>query len=144
VRIARPVAAVMAAICSTLLFASPAVAAEGISSSCSGTVVSQAGLWLPGGNQVGRVELWYSSANGGTNCVITRSYLGSKTAGIGAYLWLDDGRSIYDASSSYDSYAGGAWISNASGVCVKYKGEVVNASGSIASGGRTGTWGNCG
>ena len=143
-RLTRTVAAVMAAICSTVLFAAPASAAEGISSSCSGTVVAQAGLWLPGGNQAGRVELWYSSANGGTNCVITHSYLGTKTAGIGAYLWLDDGRSNSDASASYDSYAGGAWISNASGVCVKYKGEVVSSSGAIASGGRTGSWGNCG
>ncbi|MFC7024202.1 hypothetical protein ACFQHV_13735 [Promicromonospora thailandica] len=133
----------MAAICSTVLFASPAVAAQGVSPSCSGSIVHQAGLWLPGGNQVGRVELWYSSANGGTNCVITRSFLGSKTDGIGAYLWLQDGRNVFDSSASYNSYAGGAWISNAAGVCVKYKGEVV-LNGDVATGGRPGSWGNCG
>lgn len=142
-RLTRPIAALLAAVCSTVLLASPASAAEGISSSCSGTVVAQDTLWLPGGNQVGRVELWYSSANGGTNCVITHSYLGSRTDGIGAYLWIQDGRNIADASSSYDSYAGGAWISNASGLCVKYKGEVV-LDGTVATGGRWGSWGNCG
>jgi hypothetical protein len=144
VRLTRPVAAVMAAICTTVLFAAPASAAEGISPSCSGAIVAQAPVKLPNGTQVGRVELWYSSANGGTNCVITRSSLGSSTGGIGAYLWLQDGRSIYDASASYNSYAGGAWISNAAGICVKYKGEVVNASGAVGTGGRTGSWGNCG
>jgi hypothetical protein len=91
---------------------------------------------------LGRVELWYSSRNGGENCVITRSYVGR--AEMVADLALDmDGNKRFsppDVYSSdhgiYNSYAGGAYRSHADGRCVRYQGLIWKSgdSGSVLSG----------
>lgn len=82
------------------------------------------------GRRLGQVELWYSSRNGGENCVITRSSVGR--AEMVAALDVDkDGNKRWssgDVTSSdygkYDSYAGGAYRTGTDRHCVRFQGLI--------------------
>jgi hypothetical protein len=71
-KLRRPLAVVVATVAALGLFASPAHAETygPIKSSCSGTKLASWDL-VSGSTIFGRTELWYSSANGGQNCVVT-------------------------------------------------------------------------
>jgi hypothetical protein len=79
---------------------------------------------------LGRVELWYSSRNGGENCVITRSSVGraEMLAALDLDMYGNKRWSSPDVYSSdygiYDRYAGGAYRSHADGRCVRFHGII--------------------
>lgn len=140
-RLARPLATVLATVAALGLFASPAQAASygPIKSSCSGTKLATFNL-TSGMTIFGKTELWYSSANGGTNCVITHN-LSGPGAWVEVHLQLDDGRAAGD-SGYYGSYAGASYLTNADGHCVKVTGYVAPELGGYS---RVITpWRNCG
>ena len=111
-------------------------------SGCFGRVIESKRIVGESGRALGRVELWYSSRNGGENCVITRSSVGR--AEMIADLDVDmDGNKRWssgDRSSSddgvYNRYAGGAYRSHTNGHCVRYQGLIFPShdSGSAWSG----------
>ncbi|WP_454853110.1 hypothetical protein [Promicromonospora soli] len=125
-RLTRPLAALISAVAAVTLLATPAAAEHhgNIKESCSGTLLSSAPI-KAGTKRLGHVEIWYSSANGGTNCVETHNELGY-AAYTEAYLWVSDpggARTAWDRGT-YSSYAGASYIVNADGHCAKAKGVI--------------------
>lgn len=150
-RFSRTVATVLGAVAAVGLFASPASADTGgpIKSSCSGTKLASWDL-SDGGTDLGHTELWYSSVNGGQNCVITYNALPGDVP-TAVTLIVDDNRNrrldstdreAYDIGV-YGSYAGASYLNNTDGKCVMVTGEVRNASHSLVDSFGTG-WRNCG
>lgn len=99
-------------------------------SGCAGRVIDGKDITGDTGRKLGRVELYYSSRNGGENCVITRSSVGR--AEMAAVLDVDkDGNKRWssgDVTSSdygkYDSYAGGAYRTGTDRHCVRFQGLI--------------------
>lgn len=99
-------------------------------SGCAGHILESKKLIGDSTRILGRVELWYSSRNGGENCVITRSYVGR--AHMVAELDVDkDGNKrwssgdVYSSDDGvYNSYAGGAYRTGTNGHCVRYQGLI--------------------
>jgi hypothetical protein len=103
--------------------ASPVTAQAGVVSRCTGSVVASKPVLNRLGEQIGRVELWYKSDNGGTNCVMTWNYLG-KVAGLNATLRDDrDGR-VQQAPGRFATYSDGAQLTSTNGHCVSGSGSV--------------------
>lgn len=138
-KLSRPLAVVVATVAALGLFAAPAQADSygPIKSSCSGTRLASWDL-VSGSTIFGRTELWYSSANGGQNCVIT--YTNSPGAWTEVHLLVDDNdnrradagdRGAGD-SGYYDSYAGASYRNSTDGHCVKVTGYVAPSSGGYA------------
>jgi hypothetical protein len=150
-RFSRSVAVVLGAVAAVGLFASPASAdtVGPIKSSCSGTKLATWNL-SDGGVALGRTELWYSSVNGGQNCVITYNTLPGEVP-TSVTLTVDDNRNREVDSSDrkawdvdvYSSYAGASYLNNTDGKCVRVTGEVRNASHSLIDSFGSG-WRNCG
>lgn len=125
----RALMSVLATISAVALFASPAAAASSgpLKSSCSGSLVRTWNL-SDDGVALGRVELWYSTASGGTNCVLTYNTVsGSPFTSI--HLFVDDNndgyvdRVAYD-QGNYSSYAGASYLTGTDGNCVQVSGTV--------------------
>jgi hypothetical protein len=150
-RFSRSVAVVLGAVAAVGLFASPASAdtVGPIKSSCYGTKLATWNL-SDGGVALGRTELWYSSVNGGQNCVITYNTLPGEVP-TSVTLTVDDNRNREVDSSDrkawdvdvYSSYAGASYLNNTDGKCVRVTGEVRNASHSLIDSFGSG-WRNCG
>ncbi len=102
--------------------------------------------------RIGRVELWFSADNRGTNCVITYNEVAGKAQ---TYAWLivDDNRNrdngtyvepgdrvAYD-DGNYEYYAGASYWGNTNTKCVRWGGSVNSNQGhdSFGSG-----WSHCG
>ena len=115
-------------------------------SGCAGRMIDQEDILGQTGRKLGRVELWYSSRNGGENCVITRSSVGR--AEMTAALDVDrDGNrrwSSGDQTSSdygkYDRYAGGAYRTGTDRHCVRFQGLMWT---STDSGSAPASFGHC-
>jgi hypothetical protein len=122
----------------------PTAASASVVGRCSGSVAADGTRTIydrPGTTPIGRVELWYSSANGGTNCVMIWNYLGYK-ASLTPTLWLDDGRS-QSAPGSFVTYSNGAQLTGTNGKCARFSGSIAG-SGPIDRGSASRGWGNCG
>ncbi|WP_129788958.1 hypothetical protein [Promicromonospora panici] len=138
-KLRRPLAVVVATVAALGLFAAPAYADSygPIKSSCSGTRLASWDL-VSGMTIFGRTELWYSSANGGQNCVVT--YTNSPGAWTEVHLLVDDNdnRTVDSTdrgagdSGYYNSYAGASYLNNTDGHCVKVIGSVAPRSGGSA------------
>jgi hypothetical protein len=101
--------------------------------------------------RVGRVELWYSPDNRGTNCVITYNEVPGRALTY-AYLIVDDNRNrdntgqvekgdrvAYD-QNDYEFYAGASYLRNTNGKCVRWGGTVTARQGHDGFGSR---WSHC-
>lgn len=85
---------------------------------------------MKGNVRLGQVELWYSRANGGTNCVLTRNGTGSPATM--AELWVDrDGNKRLTRGDGYSkdygtypNYAGGAYQTRTDRKCVWFYGSI--------------------
>ena len=140
--------ALASAISLTMLVAgAPATAQEGggrkgpIADNCWGTKQETRILRDHTTNRrIGRVELWFSPADKGTNCVITYNEVPG-TARTYAYLIVDDNRNrdntgitekgdrvSYD-DGQYEYYAGASYRRNTNGKCVKFGGTVTAVQG---------------
>ncbi len=125
---------VLAAVAISLCVTAPATASQHgpIKSSCSGTKLKTRVLKDDRGTRVGRVELWYSAANGGTNCVITYNGTSGKR-NMEAFLKVDDDGDRASADEDdrfawdrdpYESYAGAVYWPRTNGKCVQWGGYV--------------------
>lgn len=96
-------------------------------SPCAGSRVGKYQLYA--GGEVadkfrhGQIEVWYSSAKGGTNCVLVYDNVSGKhkmtvSAGI-------SGRSYATDSGTYNSYAGPIKITHSDGKCISLYAEVM-------------------
>jgi hypothetical protein len=71
------------------------------------------------GETAGRVELYYSSASGGTNCLIVRDGDSATTRHhIGATLRREDLSYRGEDSGNYRKYAGGVLVTQTDGRCM--------------------------
>jgi hypothetical protein len=99
---------------------SPAASAA---TSCGGSRIDSMVL-KAGSASAGRAELWYSGANGGTNCVIVYDNLAGSHV-IGAYI--DRGNSGgWDKSDvgNFQYYAGPISLKNMARTCVSWGGNL--------------------
>lgn len=104
----------------TLVAIAPSASAAG----CSGTRISTMPL-KAGTKTAGQAELWYSSSNGGTNCVIVYDQL-SGSHDMAAYI--DRGSAGgWDKTDvgTYTYYAGPVSLTNMSGTCVSWGGDMI-------------------
>lgn len=112
----------------------PSASAESrgpLKSSCSGSKLATKVIRNTDGRRIGRSELWYSSINGGQNCVITYNEVPGR-ANTYAYLIIDDNRNrrhdstdrvSYDIGD-YQYYAGASYRNRTNGKCVKWGGWI--------------------
>lgn len=95
-------------------------------SSCSGSLISGFPKTKNIGSRTLKLYVYYSSANGGTNCAIARK--SGSWAGKSTYLSVTIWRSDVSSESSwpyaaydfgnYKSYAGAAYITHTNGKCI--------------------------
>lgn len=120
--VAAAVAATFLAFGGMMFVATPTASAA---TNCYGTRIDTMPM-RHGTSTAGRVELWYSGANGGTNCVIVYDVLaGSHT--MGAYIDRGDADSGgWDKSDVdyYQYYAGPVLLYNMSRTCVSWGGNM--------------------
>ncbi|MDO9356910.1 MAG: hypothetical protein Q7T55_24650 [Solirubrobacteraceae bacterium] len=91
-------------------------------STCTGTKLESEPLKNGAGKKRGHVELWYSTADGGTNCVQTYDDAGGKRE-MSATLVVQD-RPTSSDTATYEYYAGGAAVTQTAGQCVQWGGYV--------------------
>ena len=87
------------------------------SSSCPGSRIDN-GTW-----QQGHWNLYYSSANGGTNCLVYFNDSGSTKRMI-AWMRTSDYASGASDEGSYQSYAGAIVVRGTAGKCLDYRVEM--------------------
>ncbi|MCI3226289.1 hypothetical protein [Streptomyces sp. NP-1717] len=119
------------------MISAPAASAAGYG--CSGSLIDTYNVSTSGGTKYGEIQLYYSTANGGTNCAVTvDTYFGSSvkkpirihiirceaSAPPGAYCAASGG-SVQDWDSYY-TYAGPVSVTSMSGRCVRLSGGVTN------------------
>lgn len=88
-------------------------------SHCTGTKLESKALKFDGKKR-GHVELWYSSKDNGTNCVITYDDAKGKRL-MSASLVVQNRKSSGDVGT-FEHYAGGAAVTNTNGQCVQWGG----------------------
>ena len=114
-------------IAAVVLAAGLAVAAAPVASAatnCSGTQIDSMAL-KAGSRSAGRAELWYSSASGGTNCVIVYDNRAGRHY-IGAYIDRGNSGGWDDGDvGNYEYYAGPIKLTKMSGTCVSWGGELI-------------------
>jgi hypothetical protein len=103
-----------------------------LKSTCSGRVLDRHVL-RDEGRRIGRVELWYSPAHGGQNCVITYNFLPGRVYTQASLVVDDTGNGIGEGQGpdrrswdhgNYRSYAGASYRNRTDGKCVSYGGVV--------------------
>lgn len=108
-----------------------AVAPEAQAASpCPGTRVGKyqlyAGGEVPDHFRHGHIEVWYSSANGGTNCVLVYDDAPGKhwmTVGV---MIPKAGAKIHTDSGRFYTYAGPVKVTKTKGTCISFYAEVMN------------------
>ncbi|MET7675684.1 hypothetical protein [Streptomyces seoulensis] len=129
-RVIATIGAIFAVIAGGIAFA-PTASAAGYG--CSGNLIDTYPAKTTGGTQYGVVQLYYSTANGGTNCaVLIDTYFGSgvaKSMNVGIYRCVAgttaggncDGKN-FDLhqldSGTYTSYAGPVSVTGTSSRCI--------------------------
>lgn len=99
----------------------PASAAHAVTV-CPGYRLEWKNLRNAAGQAMGHVELWYSPANGGTNCVVTYDDV-SGSNNMKAEVQLMGGSVRRDAGY-YGGYAGPVTVTGADRKCVWFYGEL--------------------
>ncbi len=124
----RLAAAGLALLCTTSALVAVAPEAEA-ASPCPGSRVGKyqlyAGGEVPDHFKHGHIEVWYSSANGGTNCVLVYDDVAGKhwmTVGVR----LSSGRKSHTDSGRFHTYAGPVKVTKTKGKCISLYGEVIN------------------
>lgn len=105
-----------------LLAGAPPASADLVSQCYGNQVAGSPWVISRHGVAIGRVEVWYSSKDGGTNCVLTRNYQSGRQQTM-ARLTIADGRTQTD-NSLYWLYAGGVRFKNTNHKCIKWAGTV--------------------
>lgn len=109
---------------------------RGVRPYCVGTrIYTEPVISSDTGKTLGRVELWYSSINGGQNCVMTYDNNNRASAYMRARLVVDlnnNRTADWSTESSedkgtYTTYAGGAYVNGTNGHCVSILGYVRTA-----------------
>ena len=131
----RKTTAAIAAALGMLALAVPAAHGQGTMSShygglrdhCVGSRIASHNIVNKSGKVLGHTELWYSSINGGQNCVMT--YNTGDRPFTQTYLWrLVKKGGLADAAAGdsgfYQYYAGGSFVNNTDGRCVTWGGQV--------------------
>lgn len=110
-------AAMVAAIGGLNLAIAPSAFAGGYG--CSGSQVYSKNLIGPGGEVWSTARIYYSTANGGTNCIVL---VAKKYAGVRHYmsvtLWVDGRSGSKEDDGNFVSYAGPVTQTNTNGKCV--------------------------
>lgn len=70
---------------------------------CPGTRISNYKPLVDDGRTIGRVSLWYRSANGGTNCVMTETFIGRQAQTWAALDIQEPGADRTDEDRGYFS-----------------------------------------
>ncbi len=100
---------------------------------CPGTELHKDGLPKPLKNQLGEqagtLRLWYSNANGGTNCAKVTSD-GAPARSISVSIWTSGGTPVTD-SGPYHEYAGGVVLTGTAGKCVYLSGNLSLGTGTV-------------
>ncbi|MDN3266595.1 hypothetical protein [Streptomyces sp. MA15] len=125
-----------------------APAAQAADYGCSGSLIDSYSVRTNGGTgtKYGTLNLYYSSANGGTNCAsVVDTYFGSSvkkymqvyiyrcTSGTNAGQYCDYDQSDNDTGDFY-SYAGPASVTGAASRCIMVFGRIDHpSSGSVAT-----------
>ncbi|MGI5377110.1 hypothetical protein ACQEV2_23270 [Streptomyces sp. CA-251387] len=105
--------------------AAPSASAAADAYGCPGSQIDTYNIKDENGSTWGSIYLYYSSANGGTNCVInmTKKYAGQRHY-MDVKLWhsSDDDK---DEGYFYE-YAGPALVTNSNGKCITLSGWVAD------------------
>lgn len=109
---------------SAMVVAAPDALAWGIGvhGACSGRLIDQSPLHH-GSKKAGRAELYYSSANGGTNCTMVKDLV-SGSHWMQAYLAVPGAPDYADDYGKFSEYAGGTFIYPTNGKCVRWGGTL--------------------
>ncbi len=96
---------------------------------CGGSLVGQYHIKDAGGSIWSTLNVYYSSANGGTNCAVNvaKRYAGTRH-GLEVHIFQGDRRA--DDRGKYSQYAGPVSLTSTNGRCITVSGEVSNPSGS--------------
>lgn len=105
---------------------------------CGGSLVGQYNIKGSDNSTWGTINVYYSSASGGTNCIVN---VAKKYAGTphGLEVHLFQGSRRADDKGRYSQYAGPVSLSETNGDCITVSGEVSNPSGSTVA---IGKWSN--
>jgi hypothetical protein len=118
----------------TAVPATQAVAAPAAVTTCPGTEIHNYGLpkLLSNsiGEQAGVLRLWYSGANGGTNCAkVYDNASGSHSMSVSIRTQLMP--SPVTDSGTFSTYAGGVVVTGTDGLCIYVSGNLSLGSGSV-------------
>ncbi|WP_405796439.1 hypothetical protein [Streptomyces sp. NBC_01506] len=118
------------------LITAPTASAAGYG--CGGSLVGQYNIKGSDNSTWGTINVYYSSASGGTNCIVN---VAKKYAGTphGLEVHLFQGSRRADDKGRYSQYAGPVSLSETNGDCITVSGEVSNPSGSTVA---IGKWSN--
>ncbi|WP_328449503.1 MULTISPECIES: hypothetical protein [unclassified Amycolatopsis] len=100
---------------------------------CPGTELHKEGLPKPLKNQLGEqagtLRLWYSSANGGTNCAKVTSD-GNNPRSMSVSIRTETSATVTD-SGPYSTYAGGVVLTGTNGHCIYLSGNLSLGNGTV-------------
>lgn len=145
----RSVLAATVAMLAASLYLAPAssaatTGAEGATGSygCSGSLIDSRNVTTGSGTVLGKLYVYYSSANNGTNCAVTvDTYYGQNTKKLMTAVierCADSACSYIDYQDSehdyFYSYAGPVTITNTNGHCIKAIGHIEKASSPYTQG----------
>ncbi|WP_206793161.1 hypothetical protein [Amycolatopsis sp. MtRt-6] len=124
------VAGVVAAACTAV----PATQAVAAVATCPGTEIRNYGLpkLLSNslGEQAGVLRLWYSSANGGTNCAkVYDNMSGSHPMSVS--IRTERMTTPVTDSGTFSTYAGGVVVTRTDGLCIYVSGSLSLGTGSV-------------
>ncbi|MFI8769237.1 hypothetical protein ACIGN6_30625 [Streptomyces sp. NPDC053792] len=156
-RIRTALSATFAMLAATLFITPSAYAAEAGTEGatgaygCSGSLIDTRNVW-DGTKTLGKLYIYYSSANGGTNCaVVVDTYFGSSVL---KYMAVDISRCATSACTSTDrtqeqsdyfyQYAGPVTITGTDGHCITAGGYIARASNNAEWGDATMPVSHCG
>ncbi|WP_410567817.1 hypothetical protein [Amycolatopsis sp. cmx-4-61] len=125
--VAGVVAAALAVVPATQAVAAPVA-------TCPGTEIHDYGLPKPLSNSIGEqagvLRLWYSSANGGTNCAkVYDNVSGSHPMSVS--IRTERMTTPVTDSGTYSTYAGGVVVTHTDGLCIYVSGTLSLGSGSV-------------
>ncbi|MFF1833776.1 hypothetical protein ACFVXE_06175 [Streptomyces sp. NPDC058231] len=126
------VASLIVGIAGMGLATAPAAGAAGYG--CGGSLIDQYNIKDSAGSTWGTINLYYSTANGGTNCAVnvTKKYVGTPHH---MEVHLFQGSRVKNDSGTYSQYAGPVSLTGTDGDCISVSGEVDDPAGnSVAAG----------
>ncbi|WP_326944149.1 MULTISPECIES: hypothetical protein [unclassified Amycolatopsis] len=128
----RKFAVVAGVVVAATLVAVPGAEAAPVTT-CPGTELHKEGLPKPLKNQLGEqagtLRLWYSSANGGTNCAkVYDDASGSHSMSVS--IRTDTSATVTD-SGTFSTFAGGVVVTGTNGHCIYVSGSLSLGTGQV-------------